>query len=111
MNPASDGIVVNEKNLHCRSVPTARIYGPDVPNILGIFPNGPITGKLAHSGHIQNRLGTPRGVINESLRNLVLSGNIGSKVCEMKVVITLLEQSAANWIEDARIFRGKGIRS
>src|ERR1043165_4051277 len=85
----------------------------DMPDVPGIFQYRAITGELANTRHVQDRLLGPGHWVRICLADGVLCVNIGWQVGEMKIVITLQERPSnpgkQPWLMRAEEVRGEGI--
>src|SRR4030095_1070438 len=85
----------------------------DVPDVPCIFQYRAITGELANTRHVQDRLLGPGHWVLICLANGVLCVNIGWQVSQMKIVITLQERSRnpgeQTWLMRAEEVRSEGV--
>src|SRR5437773_7239079 len=85
----------------------------DMPDVPCIFQYRAITGELANTRHVQDRLLGPSHRVLICLAHSVLCVNIGWQVSQMKIVIALQERPSnpgeQTWLMRAEEVRGAGV--
>ena len=83
----------------------------DVPDVMCILFYGPVARKLAHPSHVKNSFGAPFGRIEEGFRYYFLRGKIRTEICQMKVMVTVVEKGSSDGNEDIGFTKREGIRT
>ena len=64
----------------------------DLPDLLGVFPDGPIGGEDAHAGHVEDRYGSPAFPVRIGPAGGFLGGDVGTVIGQDEVLVAAEER-------------------
>ena len=88
---------------------TAEAIGLDIPDISGILADRPVTGELAGSTDVKNRLAGPTIGILIKAADRVLGFHVGLDIREVQITISVIEQRRPDRIENPGLVWAKMI--